>query len=113
MAGLLRQVKTPQRLVRMLRFAVLDTAGTPSLEIGGTDGTIADGGAGVYTITFTEPFAAVPQVFIQVKESDAQALVASCTASAVVINVFELDGVTAEDASLDVLVIGSDAEDEV
>lgn len=115
MAGLLRQVKAPQRMVRMLRFSLLDTAGVPSLTAGGTDGTVADLDVGEYEITFTEPFGATPQVFIQTKEADcvAHVVAADTDASKVTINVFELDGITAEDGSLDILVIGSDASDEV
>lgn len=117
MAGLKRPLKMPQREMMALSFAVLDTAGTPSLTRGSTDGAITDNGVGDYTITFTEPFESgtVPQCFIQVKEADCMAHIdtANTDNTKVTVNVFEADGVTAEDASLDILVIGTFAADEV
>lgn len=117
MAGLLRSVKAPQRAQTMVMFSILDTAGTPSLERGSTDGTITDLGVGNYRITLTQPFEAgtVPQVFVSAKEADCIAYVdKSTTTNALIeIQITEADGVTAEDASCDIMVVGTFAQDEV
>lgn len=116
MAGLLRPLKMPQRSMVAITFAVLDTSGTPSLTRGSTDGTITDNGTGDYTITFTQAFEAVPQVFIQTKEADAIAYIdtANTDATKVTFNIINAnDGSTAEDGSCDVLVVGTYTADEV
>lgn len=117
MAGLKRPLKMPQRAMQLVEFQILDTTGTPSLERGSTDGTITDLGVGNYRITFTEPFEAgtVPSVQITVKEADCIAHIdkANTDNTKVELFVFEADGVTAEDASLDVWVLGTFAAEEV
>jgi hypothetical protein len=115
MAGLLRSVKSPQRQMSLVGFAVLDTAGTLSLESGATDGTITDQGTGVFDITFTQPFDRVPFVAVTPKEANAIGYIvkAETTALKCRITITEADGSTAEDASCDVIVLGSFASDEV
>ena len=112
MSGLQRPLKIEQRSCIMKVFEILDTAGTPSLAVGATDGTIADNGVGDYTITFSEPFERVMGAQITPKESGRIANVAALSTTAVQVELFQADGTTAEDASCYVWVMGSLAADE-
>lgn len=112
MAGLQRPLKIEQRGCVMKVFEILDTAGTPSLAVGATDGTIVDNGAGDYTITFTEAFERVMGAQCTVKEDGRIISVEALTTSTIQVNIFQADGTTAEDASCYIWVMGSSAADE-
>lgn len=112
MSGLLRELKIEQRACVMKCFKILDTAGTPSLSVGGTDGTITDNGVGDYTITFATPFERVIGAQVTVGELNAMGCVTALSASAVTVKVTQADGATAADSDVYVWVMGSLAADQ-
>lgn len=112
MSGLLRELKMEQRACILKAFKVLDTAGTPSLTVGATDGSIADGGVGIYTITFAVPFERVMGAQISAGELNAMACITSLSATAVTVKVTQADGSTAADSDVYVWVLGSLASEE-
>lgn len=107
---MLREIKCPQRMPRQLHFKV-DGTGTASILVGQFDGTLADNGAGDYTITFAKPFARVPVVVCSSMTAGAVMQVASATASAVQIVVKDTAG-AALDVDFFVIVQGFDAADQ-
>lgn len=111
MAGLQRPVKADQRNVIMKCFKILDTAGTPSLTVGSTDGSITDNGVGDYTITFSSPMDRAMTAMVVPMEADAIAYVSALSASAITVKVTLADGSTAADASCLVTVVGALAEE--
>lgn len=115
MAGLLRPVKAEQRQVVQKFFRILNTAGTPTLTVGATDGTITDNGVGDYEIAFTSPFERVMGVSVITESLDTIASVetANTDASKVTVLITGADGTTATDSSCYVCVTGSLSEDEV
>jgi hypothetical protein len=112
MSGLKREMKIEQRAVLVKAFKVLDTAGTPSLSVGAMDGSVADTGVGIYTITFAEPFERVIGAQVSVGELNAMACVTSLSTTAIEVKVTEADGSTAADADVFVWVMGALAADE-
>ena len=112
MAGLLRDVKAPQRQQISMAFKILDTAGTPTLSIGSQDGTITDNGVGDYTVTFARAFEREPVVMATPMENGRMCNIFTVSASSVRLKSWQADGTTAEDASLAVLVTGWYAADE-
>ena len=113
MAGLLRKMEAPQRRQIAIAYQIDETAGTPALAIGSQDGALTDNGVGDYTITFDTPFNRAPIVMATCKESGRIVNTGTVSTTAAQILVFQADGSTAEDADVDVLVIGWYAEDEV
>lgn len=107
---MLRSVKSPQRMPRLLAFKV-DGTGTASLLVGSKDATLTDNGTGDYTLTFAKPFARVPVVVASAITAGAVIQIASATVTACNIVVTDLSAV-ALDADLHVLVQGFDAVDE-
>lgn len=51
---MLREVKCPQRKVRVLQF-IVDGTGTAAITSGAKSGVLTDNGVGDYTITFNTP----------------------------------------------------------
>lgn len=111
MAGLQRSVKADQRNVVMKCFKILDTAGTPTLSVGSTDGSITDNGVGDYTITFASPLDRAMAAHVTPMQANAIAYVHALSASAITVKVTEADGSTADDSSVLVTVIGALAEE--
>jgi hypothetical protein len=112
MAGLKRNLQIEQRACIIKAFHIDETAGTPVLAVGSTDGSIVDNGVGDYTITFSEPFTRVIGAQVTPAESGRIANIAALSGSSVQIEVFQADGATAEDADCYVWVMGAMASDE-
>lgn len=105
-------VESLQQGVVFIPFRLLDTAGTPSLEEGGSFLTLADGGAGIYQFTFggTRSLAAsarVPVVLANVVVATTVELIANVVSPAVTGFTIEVndDAGTATDASVHGLVV--------
>ncbi len=115
MAGLQRSIKAEQRQVIKKFFRILDTAGTPSLTVGSTDGTITDNGVGDYTVTFSEPFERLMSVsaITETLNTIISVETANTDATKVTVLITAADGSTPDDASCFVEVTGSLAADEV
>jgi hypothetical protein len=107
---MLRDIKSPQRGMRMLHFRV-DGTGTASLLEGGFDGSLTDNGTGNYTISFNEAFVRVPVVVCQTKTATTVQRAVPAVGSVQVLS-FAMDGTTATDADFDVIVYGSDVADQ-
>lgn len=112
MSGLKREIKIEQRAVLVKAFKIKDTAGTPSLEVGSKDATVADTAQGIYTLTFAEPFERVIGAQATAGELNAIACVTSLSTTGCVVKVTEADGSTAADADVYVWVMGALAADE-
>ena len=106
---MLRSIKSPQRLTRLLAFRIEGSTGTPSLEgLDANQCTIADSGVGHYTVTFNTAFAEAPHAFANVESVDKAATVTT-TASTVVVKVNDIDETAAlSDDDVQVLVYGHD-----
>jgi hypothetical protein len=110
---MLRSVKSHQRKTRILGFRIEGSTGTPSIE--GLDAariTVVDTNVGIYTITFSEPFAEAPHVVASVEGADKVATVGTITASGCVIKVNDVDETAAlSDDDVQVIVFGKDVVD--
>lgn len=108
---MLREVKTSQRLPRMLAIKVDGVA--PAILVGKFDATLTDNGIGDYTLTLAKPFARIPVVVACAATADAYCEVAAASASAVQILVKDPSTLAAKDAVIHVQIMGFDAADEV
>lgn len=107
---MLRDIKGTQRLPRLLALKLVGT-GTAALTQGSTDATLVDNGTGDYTLTFAKPFARVPVVTHASLTSEVNAQIVP-SKTGIAVKTFGVDGTTAKDAVLDLLVLGWDAEDQ-
>lgn len=111
--GFARAVNSRQRLVHMIAARV-DGTGTAALLSGSQELTLTDNGTGDYTLTLATPAQQVPTVLLTSKTSAVEVRLGTVTASAVqVLGFASADGTTATDCDFDVLIIASDAADEV
>lgn len=106
---MLREIKTNQRLPRMLAFKLTGT-GTAALGEGSVAGTLVDNGTGDYTITFAKPFARTPVVNANSLTAATNIKIHAVSKTAVQIKTFAVDGTTPQDAVLDIIALGWDAE---
>lgn len=107
---MLRDIKGTQRLPRLLAIK-LDGTGTAAIGEGATDATLVDNNTGDYTLTFAKPFARTPVVVANSLTAAVNIKLHAISNTAVNILTFAVDGTTAKDADLDILVLGWDAED--
>lgn len=109
---MLRSIKSPQRKVRVLAFRIEGSTGTPSLEgLDANQATIADGGVGIYTITFNTAFAEAPHAVGNAEAVD-KAVTLTTTASTVVVKVNDIDETPAlSDGDVQLIVMGHDIAD--
>lgn len=110
---MLREVKTSQRLPRLLALEVNGVGGSPAILVGKFDATLADNGTGDYTLTFAKPFARSPVVVAVAETAASYCEVAAASASSVQILVKNPSTLAAKDAVIHVMVMGFDALDEV
>lgn len=108
---MLRDIKGTQRLSRLLALKLTGT-GTAALGQGSTDATLVDNGTGDYTLTFVKPFTRVPVVVASSLTAEVNIKIHAIDAQSVQIKCFAVDGTTAKDAVLDILVLGWDAADQ-
>ena len=107
---MLRELKGTQRLARLLAIHLIGTS-TANITEGKFDGTLVDNGTGDYTITFKKPFARTPIVQAISHTSQTLIQVFAVSKTAIQIKTFGVDGTTAKDAVVDLVVLGSDAPD--
>lgn len=111
---MLREIKSSQRLARILSFKVTGT-GTAAINQGSFDGTLVDNGTGDWTITFTKPFARAPICIATALAATGDIITCIKTATATAVNVVQFDatdGTTAKDGVFFLNVIGYDSVDE-
>lgn len=116
---MLREVKCPQRKMRMLALRITGT-GTAAINEGASNGsangaTLTDNGTGDYTITFGTAFGRAPVCTVTpvATAGDVIATIHTVSTSAVRITTWDgTDGTTAKDAVFHLLVVGADAVDE-
>lgn len=106
---MLREIKTNQRLARQLAIKLTGT-GTAALGEGSVAATLVDNGTGDYTLTFAKPFARTPVVVASSLTAEVNIKIHAVSKTAVQIKTFAVDGTTAKDAVLDIIVLGWDAE---
>ncbi len=110
---MLREIKSSQRLPRMLGLRV-DGTGTASILEGGSDATLTDNGTGDYTLTFAKAFLRVPTVVVTpigAAGDIAVTLGAIAAGSVQILGWDGTDGTTAKDMDFHVLVLGNDTAD--
>lgn len=106
---MLREIKGTQRLPRLLAFK-LDGTGTAALNEGANDAALTDSGTGDYLLTFTKPFARAPVVVVTPITAETLVRVV-ITSTAVQVLCFDVDGTTAKDADVELMVLGWDTPD--
>ena len=111
-------VMVPFRKARMHAFRVTVTGGTPALAIGSDQASVADGGTGTITLTLNEAYARTPIVLADSYfDSTSYLWVAAGPAAdnkTITIVTQAANGVIGDnnDGGVDILVIGSDSEDD-
>lgn len=109
---MLREIKSTQRATRLLAIR-LNGTGTAALDGEGKyDATLTDNGTGDYTLTFAKPFGRAPIVVANSETAGVIVKLEALSKTAVQITSFAVDGTTAKDAILHVMVFGSDVEDQ-
>lgn len=109
--GSSKQVLSPQRAMRMM--SVVITGATPALGgICEKNMTLVKNGAGDYTLTFSEPFKQVPQVFPALVTTGLIASIAAVSKTAVQILTKDT-ALTLTDAVVEVMILGSDTVDQI
>lgn len=108
---MLRDLKGTQRLPRCLAFKVTGT-GTAAITEGGTDGTLVDNGTGDYTITYAKPFARTPVAVASTRTASTIIKLHAVSATVIQLKTYAVDGVTAQDALLDIMIHGWDSADQ-
>lgn len=104
-------LQVPQLEPRLIALTLVNTAGTPSIVMGGTtagvDATVVDTGTGDAAITLTKPFLRAPCVICTGKTTNAQ-VKATPTTSGFSVVTFNGAG-TATDDDVNILVLGYDS----
>lgn len=104
---MLREIKGTQLKPRLLAFK-LTGSGTAALNEGAFDAALTDNGTGDYTLTFTKPFARAPIVSIVSMTEETNIKAHAVAAASIQIKTFGVDGTTAKDAVLQIMVLGWD-----
>ncbi len=110
--GFQRSLKCRQRLQHLIAARV-DGTGTAAMLSGARELTLTDNGVGDYTLTFETAFAQVPVVTALALTAATQVKLHAVAVGSVQIKCFAMDGTTAQDADFHVMIVGSDASDEV
>lgn len=107
---MLREVKTSQRLPRLLALKV--AGATPAISVGGLDATLVKNATGDYSLTLAKPFARVPVVVAVAETASSYCEVAAASATVVQILVKNPSTLAAKDATIHVMVMGFDSADQ-
>jgi len=113
--GLSRSVQSGQRLPHLIA-ARIDGTGTAAILEGSNEMTLVDNGTGDYTLTFATAYKRVPSVVVTPlgAAGDIVATLGTVSATAVQILGWDgTDGTTPKDMDFHMVVVGSDAEDEI
>lgn len=108
---MLREVKTPQRLPRMLAFRLNTTAPT-ELE-GIYQAAVTKNGTGDVTITFAKPFARLPVAVAASEVANCYVEHGATPTAAAIRLVQKTNAGVATDGIMDVIVLGFDAVDQI
>ncbi len=106
-----REINSPQRQMRLMAIHLTGT-GTAVLSQGSTQATLTDNGVGDYTLTFLEPLGRAPMVAASSLTSSTIIQVSAASKTACTIKCFAVDGITAKDAVLHILIMGAEVADE-
>lgn len=107
---MLREIKGTQLKPRLLAIKLTGT-GTAALGEGASDATLVDNGTGDYTISFRTPFRRAPVIQAVSLTAEVNIKVHAVAVGSVQIKTFAVDGTTAKDAVLDIVVLGWDNPD--
>lgn len=107
-----RDVKSPQRQMRLMGIR-LDGTGTASILEGAKMVNLTDMGVGHYKLVLVEPLARLPVVTALSLTEETHIELHAVAADEIEIKCFEVDGVTAKDADLHIMILGSEIADEV
>lgn len=113
--GFSRELRARQRLMHVIAGRV-DGTGTASVLEGSNELTLTDNGTGDYTLTFGTAYERIPTVLVTPigASGDIVATLGTLSTSAAQILLWDgTDGTTAKDGDFHVMIIGSNAEDEV
>ena len=111
--GFARAIDSRQRATHMI-VARVDGTGTAALLSGSNELTLTDNGTGDYTLTYSTAYKQVPVIMCQSKTTGVLCEVAASSATSCQINCFDVaTGAAATDCDFDIMILGSDAEDEV
>lgn len=107
---MLRQIKTSQRLPRLIAIKV--NGSTPAITVGNFDATLVKNATGDYTLTLLKPFARIPVCVATCETATAYCEVPVSTASSVQVLVKNPGSGAAKDGVFHLLVMGFDAADQ-
>ena len=110
--GFARPVASRQRLSQII-IARVDGTGTASLLSGSKELTLTDNGTGDYTLALVQAFVQVPMVVATALTAATHVQIFAVSASSIQIKCFAMDGTTAQDADFHIMIMGSDAAEEV
>lgn len=116
---MLRELKSPQRMSRVLMFQIDGSAvaggtdTTDGITEGAAHATITENGSGDYTITFNQPFARTPTVVVTPVTDVTTCRIKAVTNELVTIEQVGADQTTPEaDGDFHVVVFGNDVADQ-
>jgi len=109
---MLRSIKSTQREMRQLEL-IVDGTGTAALSGPAVhQASLVDNGAGDYTITFDQAYAAIPVCIAVPVTTGVICRIKAASSSAVNVECLDVEtGLVATDADFHLLVIGSDVAD--
>lgn len=103
-----------QRRTVLLPMTILGSSGTPSIDEGATQATVADTGQGIYTVTFGTAFGRAPVVVatpVAATGVELFCIVRDVTVSSFVVEVTDEAG-TLTDADVHLMIAGFEIADE-
>jgi hypothetical protein len=89
------------------------SSGTPALDEGQFDGSVADNGVGDYTITMNEAFLRIPQVYPSARTAGIHVRCVATLSTIQVLCFSDLAETTPAEADVDLLIHGADSQDEI
>lgn len=113
--GFSRGVRAGQRLNHLIA-ARIDGTGTAAILEGTNELTLVDNGTGDYTLTYATAYKRAPTIVVTPLGAAGDIIATLGTNSTTAVQILGwdgTDGTTAKDMDFHVLIVGSDAEDEV
>lgn len=111
--GFARGMNNRQRLVHLI-YGKIQGTGTAAVQKGSQELSITDNGVGDYTLTYANAYVQLPAVVATTRTADSILVIDTEAVGSVRIKAFDAtDGTTAKDVDFNVIIIGSDAADEV
>lgn len=107
-----REVKSPQRQMRLMAFHV-DGTGTAALTQGSTQAALTDNGVGDYSLVYSQSLGRAGMPVATPITADVVCIVSASTILGCTVKCFDAtDGTTAKDADFYLHVIGAEVADE-